>query len=108
AKSDDTHTEKQIAFLYPLVAAAYAIAGLAIFPPLIPYNADVMIYALGNWLALSLWGAYLAYQHTPGFRVIDTETDIFTTGAIYHWFAALAVPFWLWITYTNIRPADDS
>jgi hypothetical protein len=97
-----------INYLYPLVAAGYGIAGLALLPPLIPYDADKMTYALGNWLLLSLWGAQLAYKRTPGFAVIDTEKDLFTTGAIYHWFAAVALPLWLWILHTNLRPADGS
>ncbi len=104
----ETVGHESVQYLYPLIAAGYVIAGLALLPPLIPYDADMMTYALGNWLLLSLWGAQLAYKRTPGFVVIDTETDLFTTGAIYHWFAAVGLPFWFWILYTNLRPADGS
>jgi len=84
----------KISYLSPLVDAAYAIAGLALLPPLAPYNGDRMVYALGNWLVLSAWGAHLAHKQTPGFLTKDDETDAsskkkwwfidwFSTGAIY-------------------------
>ena len=118
SESNDSHRLKT-SYLYPLVDACYVIAGLAILPPLAPYNGDRMVYALGNWIALSAWGAYLAYKQTPGFPLADETTDIppkkksittdlFTTGAIYHWFAALPLPLWMWITFANLRPIDYS
>lgn len=112
-------SDERTAYLYPLVVAGYVIAGLALFPPLAPYNGNMMVYALSNWLVLSMWGAYLAYKQTPGFMINVTTTDassngkwlsaeLFTTGAIYHWLAALALPLWMWVTFINLRPADYS
>ncbi|MBI5950849.1 MAG: hypothetical protein HY865_04270 [Chloroflexi bacterium] len=113
-----TETDGWLEYLSPLVDAAYAIAGLALLPPLAPYNGDRMVYALGNWLMLSAWGAHLAYKQTPGFLTRDDETDASSkkkwwltdwllTGAVYHWFAALPLPLWVWITFTvNDHPAD--
>lgn len=115
----ETKTGEQTAYLYPLVVAGYVIAGLAVFPPLALYDGDMMVYALGNWLVLSAWGAYLAYKRTPGFLItvptMDAlpkekriRTELLTTGAIYHWPAALALPLWVWIAFTNLRPTDYS
>ncbi len=108
--------EQQRAFITPLVVAGYIIAGLAVLPALFPYDGSLSAYTLGNWLALSAWGAHLAYREQPGFFTTAPAKEtrgwrirrLFSTGALFHWFAALPLPFWIWITFTNRRPPDFS
>ena len=94
-------------FLPPLVISAYVIAALAILPAVFLYNGVTLAYALGNWIALSAWGAYLAHRGQPGFlplhppekpRLLDRLVQ---NGSIYHWFASLPLPVWVWIVDRN-------
>jgi len=110
----EQRVEKRKPFLIPLVVAAYSIAALAILPPLFIYDGQLLSYALGNWIAMSAWGAYLAYRGQPGFVPIpETETGktrrlkkLLGTGAIYHWFTTLPLPFWVWIVTENNQYPD--
>ncbi|MFZ5884376.1 MAG: SCO7613 C-terminal domain-containing membrane protein [Chloroflexota bacterium] len=94
-------------FLPPLVVAAYVIAALAILPPILFYNGATLAYALGNWIALSAWGAYLSHHAQPGF--IPTRPSakprllerLIQNGSLYHWFASLPLPLWVWIVNRN-------
>ena len=88
-------------FAGPVVTAGYAIAALSLLPPLYPYNGPVLAYALGNWLGLSAWGAWLAHGHQPGFFSLRSWGK-----SIFHWFTSLPLPVWVWILFTNRRPAD--
>lgn len=94
-------------FLPPLVISAYVIAALAILPPVFLYNGVTLAYALGNWIALSAWGASLAHRGQPGFlplRPIEKPRLIgrlVQNGSIYHWFASLPLPLWVWIVDRN-------
>ena len=107
--SSQQHIDQRKPFLTPLVVSAYIIAALAILPPLFLYNGQLVSYALGNWIALSAWGAYLAYKRQPGFAITpQTATEnpravkrLFATDAIYHWFTTLPLPFWVWIITDN-------
>ena len=102
-----SHNEQIKPFLRPLVIAAYMIAALAILPPLFIYNGQLLSYAIGNWIALSAWGGYLAHQDQPGFNPTQQMEkprlfkNLINTGAIYHWFASLPLPFWVWIVNKN-------
>ncbi|MBI4760675.1 MAG: hypothetical protein HZC39_11210 [Chloroflexi bacterium] len=94
-------------FLPPLVVSAYAIAALAILPSLFLYNGATLAYALGNWIALSAWGAYLSHHKQPGFIPLH-ETDkprlfnrLTQNGSLYHWFASLPLPLWMWVVNDN-------
>jgi len=86
-------------FAPPLIYSGCGIAALALLPPLFPYDGGQMAYSLGNWLGLSAWGAVLTARQQPGFSKFK---------ALFHWFAALPLPFWVWILFTNRRPADFS
>ncbi len=90
-------------FSAPLVIAGYIIAALAVLPPLYPYDGNVLVYTLGNWLGLTGWGAYLASQGQAGF-VPQRER----LKAIFHWSAALPLPIWIWILFENSGPLDFS
>jgi hypothetical protein len=102
-------------FLIPLVVAAYIIAALTILPSLFIYDGQLLSYALGNWIVLSAWGAYLAHRDQPGFIPIQrAETEnpnvwkrLLSTHAIYHWFAALPLPFWIGIVTENNQFSDS-
>lgn len=94
-------------FLPPLVISAYVIAALAILPPVFLYNGVTLAYALGNWIALSAWGASLAHRGQPGFLPLHPLEKprllgrLIQNGSIYHWFASLPLPFWVWIVNRN-------
>ena len=94
-------------FLRTLVISAYIIAALAVLPPIFIYNGQLLSYALGNWIALSAWGAYLAYRGQFGFSPLQPVEkpklfkNLINTGAVYHWFASLPLPFWVWIADRN-------
>lgn len=90
-------------FAGPVVTAGYVIAALSLLPPLYPYNGPVLAYALGNWLGLSAWGARLAHGHQAGFFSTRRWGQ-----SIFHWFTSLPLPVWVWILFTNRRPADFS
>ncbi|MBN1889576.1 MAG: hypothetical protein JW850_16390 [Thermoflexales bacterium] len=110
----------QVAFAKPLVVAAYTIAALAILPPLFPYDGDGLIYALGNWLGLSAWGAWLAHRGQAGFPGLPARagrsqvsgSPALRAGAsvrsklarqvpVFHWFTALPLPLWLWVLFID-------
>lgn len=107
--------EKRRPFLIPLVTSAYVIAALAILPPLFLYEGRLLSYALGNWIALSAWGAYLAHQGQPGFVPLPhtnaKKPNIFkhflASETIYHWFTTLLLPFWIWIVTKNNEFPDE-
>lgn len=94
-------------FLPPLVVAAHVMAALAILPPLFLYHGATLAYALGNWIALSAWSAYLAYHRQPGFipSQLPQRPPLFLrlteNGALYHWFTSLPLPFWVWVVNRN-------
>ena len=86
----------------PVVIGAYVLAALAMLPPFYPnYDKNLISYTLGNWLGLAAWGAYLAYNRQPGFSI---RRDRWTS--IFHWFAALPLPYWIWLVFVNRRPLD--
>ena len=86
-------------FALPLVLSGYWIAALALLPAFFPYHGDRLAYLLGNWLGLTAWGAYLAHRGQPGFKKV---------GLFWHWAGAFPLPFWVWVLFTNRRPADFS
>jgi hypothetical protein len=101
------HLESRTPFLRTLIISAYTIAALAILPPLFIYDGQLLAYALGNWIALSAWGAYLAHRGQAGFNPIHPVEkpplfrNLVNSGAIYHWFASLPLPFLAWIVDRN-------
>lgn len=107
--------EQRKPFVRPLVIAAYFIAALAILPPLFIYDGQLLSYAIGNFIAVSAWGAYLARRGQPGFiptqlaaaRKQSLLDRLISTNAIYHWLAAIPLPFWVWIVNRN-NHFDDS
>ena len=104
--------ESRAPFLRTLVIAAFTITALAILPPLFIYDGPLLAYALGNWIALSAWGAHLAYRGQVGFNPIQPAEkprlfkDLINSSAIYHWFASLPLPFWVWIVDRNNKFPD--
>jgi hypothetical protein len=103
-------------FISTLVISAYGLAALAVLPPIVLFDGNALAYTLGNFIALSAWGASLAWHRRFGFYAAPpaegTKAPAFygllKTGAIYHWFAALPLPYWLWVVVTNQHPPDFS
>jgi hypothetical protein len=96
--------ERYTPFLY---AAGFAAAGLSLLLPLLTLDRDLMTYALGNWIALCGWGAWLAYgqKHLGLQRLLRLAGPL--RQSILHWAAALPLPAWFWLAWTkNVRPAD--
>lgn len=104
--------DREGARIFPprIVFSGYIIAALAVFPPLFLYDGDLLVYTLGNWLALAAWGAYLAQRGQTGFCLQDEKpgalSRFFQKGLVFHWLTALPLPFWIWAVFTNNRPAD--
>jgi hypothetical protein len=89
----------------PLVAAGWAIAGLALLPPLFTSDRPTLTYVLGNWMAVSGWLALLAHhEELPGLRILLDTT--FLRATTFHWAAALPLPVWMWLVWTNRRPEE--
>jgi hypothetical protein len=92
----------------PLVVAGYILAAVALLPPLLVYDGSLLAYALGNWIGLTAWGAYLAHAEQVGFAPQPGGARPLGRIPIFHWFASLPLPFWLWIASGNRRPPDAS
>ena len=104
-------------FLSTLVSTAYNLAALAVLPAIVLYDNTILTYTLGNFIALSAWCAALAYRKRPGFYLPPpaegAPKHIFYSlrkrGALFHWSAALPLPFWLWTVIVNKEhPANFS
>jgi len=109
----------------PLTIAGYVIAALSVLLPWFSNDKELLVYTLGNLIALLAWGARLAHQGRVGFVVHLPDMSgaakslwaalrkrvlrglwFLTPEALYHWGAASLTPFWLWFVYTNVRSAD--
>lgn len=100
-------------FARPLYLAGFAIAALAIFPPLLGLQPGsdqywlhwrLLVYGLGNWLLLATWGAILAHRNQPGFptaRAPWTLTAASRGDPLFHWLVALPLPAWVWLAYVG-------
>jgi len=89
------------AFAAPVYAAGFALAAMAPLPPLVAGNQGLLVYALGNWIGLAAWAAWLA--HTSQHSGLDAFLRRFgRRGAMLpHWAAALPLPAWLWLVWTH-------
>jgi len=89
------------AYAAPIYAAGFALAALAPLPPLVGGDPGLLVYALGNWIGLASWAAWLVHtgQH-PGLEAFLRRLD--RRGAVLpHWAAALPLPAWLWLAWTH-------
>ncbi|MEA2008191.1 MAG: hypothetical protein U9O54_03645, partial [Chloroflexota bacterium] len=84
-------------FAPPLLYSGYVIAALALVPGFFPYDEARLVYSLGNWLGLAVWGAYLTHRQQPGYGKFKS---------IFHWFAALPLPFWVWVLLEYYHQPD--
>ncbi len=96
----------------PIVTSGYLIAFLALLPPLFPYNGDpyngeLTALILGNWIALTAWGARLAHTGQAGFATSLAQKGI-AAQARFHWLAALPLPIWLLVIFSNRGPLNAS
>ncbi|MCK7481660.1 MAG: hypothetical protein M0C28_34180 [Candidatus Moduliflexus flocculans] len=99
---------RQKPFLPPLVISAYVIAALAILPPVFLYNGVTLAYAarqLDRALGVGRTSrpprtarlpAAASTREKP--RLLD---GLVQNGSIYHWFASLPLPVWVWIVDRN-------
>ncbi len=88
-------------FAVPIYAAGFALAALAPLPPLVGGDQGLLAYALGNWIGLTAWAAWLVHtgQH-PGLEAFFRRFG--RRGVrLPHWAAALPLPAWLWLVWTH-------
>jgi hypothetical protein len=94
-------------FARPCVVAGYVIAALAVVPSLAPYNADLFIYALANWIGLAAWGARLAHIGQAGFAsTADRSRFGALRQSVFQWLAAVPLPVWVWAVMAHRGPVD--
>ncbi len=88
--------QRRPTFATPVYAAGFALAALALLPPLVGGDRGLLIYALGNWVGLAAWAAWLAHtgQH-PGLALGRRGATL------PHWAAALPLPAWLWLIWLH-------
>ncbi|MCL5995899.1 MAG: hypothetical protein M1546_07570 [Chloroflexi bacterium] len=102
---------------HPLVIAGFVIAALALLPGLFPYDGNTLAYTLGHWLGLSAWSALLAQRGRAGFVSGETDSGHMRVGirravqalrpAVFHWFTAVPLPFWIWVLLSNRGPLNS-
>jgi hypothetical protein len=94
-------------FATPVYAAGCACSGLSLLPPLLGNNQGLLTYALGNWIALAAWSAWLAYgDDHPGLKALLRRAGPFQR-SLFHWATVVPLPVFLWLAWTlNDRPAD--
>jgi cbb3-type cytochrome oxidase subunit 3 len=98
-----------------LYGTALITAALALMPPLLLWDQSLLVYALLNWIGLNGWLAYLAHGYVSnknketknaGLQLFLAQPRLRGLGSLlFHWAAALAVVPWLWLVWTNMRPA---
>jgi hypothetical protein len=103
--------ERHTSFLF---AAGYSAAALSLLPPVVALNLDRLAYAMGNWIALCGWTAWLAHdrrkeeeekEHPGLHRLLHLAGPL--RQAILHWTTALPLPVWFGLVWIkNVRPAD--
>ena len=105
-------------FATPVYAAGYACSGLSLLPPLLGNDQGLLTYALGNWIALAAWSAWLACPERgrracpepskdhPGLEALLRRAGPFQR-SLLHWATVVPLPVFLWLAWTlNDRPAD--
>ncbi len=93
--------QKRPAYAAPVYLAGFIVAALALVPPLVTLNRAVLIYALGNWIALAGWTAWLVGTgRHAGLNAILRGRTV----SLPHWAAALPIPAWLWLVWMHNWP----
>jgi hypothetical protein len=91
----------------PVYVAGFALAGLSLIPPLVGMDQGLLVYSLGNWIALAAWSAWLARNDEhPGLRSVLHRAGPLGRGVL-HWATAIPLPLFVWLVWTlNDRPPD--
>ncbi|MCB8942802.1 MAG: hypothetical protein H6658_03390 [Ardenticatenaceae bacterium] len=87
-----------------LFGAGWLLAGLAMLPPLLFGEQHLLVYALGNWVGVNGWLAYVANgrQH-PGLQTMLHHRLLqrFPTATLFQWLTALSILPWLGLFWRN-------
>ena len=82
----------------PLFIAGLFITFAALLPPLFVFDKALFTYALGNWIGINGWLAYLSHQKISlGISQIEQKRPLKWLGESgFHWLAGLPALAWLW------------
>jgi hypothetical protein len=93
-----------------LFGAGWVLAGLALLPPLLFSERAMLAYALGNWIGVNGWLAYIAngrqhaglqtFLNSPRLQRLPTQT-------LFQWLTALSILPWLWLVWSNRGWANE-
>jgi hypothetical protein len=102
---------KRQPYAMSLFRAGWIIAALAAVQPILTFERSIFTYTLANWIAINGWLAILVHeerlflgQFWPRVRGRQLRLPQLT----FHWIAALLLPFWLWLAWTNGRSVATS
>jgi hypothetical protein len=93
--------------------SGWLAALLALMPPLVFFERNLLAYALGQWTAINGWLALLTHEGRfwVGKRVstntlgLDRPDQRATQPTIFQWLAAFSLPIWAWLTWLNGHPS---
>lgn len=89
----------------PVYLAGWAIALLALLPPLVTFDRPKVTYTLGNFAAVNAWLALLLHQERAGgFRRLLAARRL--RPIVFHWMAAAALLPWVWLVWIGRRPVQ--
>ncbi len=94
-------------FAAPVYVGGFASAALSLFPPLVGNDQGLLAYALGNWIALAGWSAWLARnEEHPGLLAVLRWAGPLSR-SVLHWATVVPLPLLVWLVWTlNDRPPD--
>ncbi len=85
----------------PLLLSGWIIAALALLPPLLMLDRPISTNALGNWILLNGWLAYLSAKESP------RRTSGWLDARLFQWLSALSILPWVWLLWERWKPADS-
>jgi hypothetical protein len=94
------------AYTARLYGGSLVCAAAAVLPPLVLGDEPLLTYALGNWITLAAWLAYLDRRgEQAGLTALLRRFGPLRQSAL-HWAMALPLPFFVALLYTHFRTPD--
>jgi hypothetical protein len=104
-------SDNRLRYTVILFRAGWLIAALALLPPFFTLERSILTYALGNFIAINGWLALLVHEGRlplPQFWPALRGRPLPLSPLTFQWTAALLLPLWLWLVWTNRRPAESA